>query len=444
MTQHLILLSMPGLRPGDIRDASRTPTLAGWASSGASATLLPSFPCVTSTVQASTWTGVKPSEHGVIANGFYHRDRREVEFWVAWNEVVRGEQIWDVIAEKSDLTSAVWHAQNIRGSAADYIITPAPIHEPDGTTKLWCYEKPDGLYERMISDLDHFPLKHYWGPLANLESSKWILRGAEWLMERHDPNFHYIYIPHLDYASQKYGPDSVEASEALRDIDAELAKFKAYVEGSPAGEDAVFLVVSEYAMTDVSGAIQPNVMLREAGLLSVVETDDGERIDHANSKAFAMVDHQVAHIYADDKAVGEVVALFEGSPGVAKVLAGDDRKVLGIDHERSGEVVLASEPDRWFAYYWWLDDAAAPGFAHTVDIHQKPGYDPVELFFDPSTRSIPLDATLVKGSHGAPAMADNQRAALVCSAQTSYIQSGESYADTDVKGMVLGLLGVRS
>ena len=81
-----------------------------------------------------------------------------------------------------------------------------------------------------------------------------------------------------------------------------------------------------------------------------------------------------------------------------------------------------ASPDAWFTYYYWLDDARAPDFARTVEIHRKPGYDPVELFLDPAIRMpaltvgwklarrklgfrtlldvIPLDAHLVKGSHG--------------------------------------------
>ena len=183
VTNHLIYLSIPGLRPRDVADASITPTLNGWARAGALAEVQPSFPCVTSTVQASTWTGVGPGAHGVIANGFYKREVPAVEFWVGRNDCVQRRQIWDVIAQDGRHSSAVWHAQNIKGAAADYIVTPAPIHEPDGTTKLWCYSKPNDLYERILVDLGHFPLQHYWGPGSNIESSKWILAAARWLIQ---------------------------------------------------------------------------------------------------------------------------------------------------------------------------------------------------------------------------------------------------------------------
>ena len=442
MTRHLIFLSIPGLRARDVRDKRSTPTLNGLASAGALAEITPSFPCVTSPVQASMWTGVGPGDHGVIANGFYDRQRHRVDFWVGRNGVVRGEQVWDVLAATGELRSAVWHAQNIKDAAADFIVTPEPIHEPDGTTKLWCYSKPEGLYARLLGELGHFPLHHYWGPLSNIESSRWIIRAAQCLIEKHDPNFHFIYLPHLDYAAQKHGPDSPQAAAAVRELDGLLAGLVEFVRAGRSGTDAVFLAVSEYTMTDVRGVVYPNVELRRAGLLTTREGPDGEVIDMANSRAFAMVDHQCAHVYCRPDAIEAAAAVFRKTEGVERVYVGDDRSRVGLRHERAGEIVLSARSDHWFAYYWWEKDEHAPGFARTVDIHRKPGYDPVELFIDPATRSIPLDAALVKGSHGAPVASEHQRGALICSAQTPLVESGRSYRDTDVKSMVLGLLGV--
>lgn len=443
MTEHLIYLSVPGLRPKDVSDPSITPTLHRWAADGASARLTPSFPCVTSTVQASTWTGVGPGRHGVIANGFYHRDQKAVELWVGRNGVIEGDQVWDAIAATGRLTSAVWHAQNIKDAAADYIVTPEPIHEPDGTMKLWCYSKPDGLYQQLLDAVGHFPLQHYWGPLSNIESSRWIIAAAQWLIERHDPNFHFIYLPHLDYASQKHGPDSPQAVESLRELDALLAGFNDFVAASPAGKDAVFLVVSEYALTAVSGVVYPNVVLRKAGLLEMRSSADGEVIDFDRSKAFAVVDHQCAHLYVKNGFVDQVGSLFRGIEGIEGVFAGDERDQIGVTHSRSGEIVLSAVEDHWFAYYWWDDEADAPPFARTVDIHRKPGYDPVELFFDPKIKGIPLEPALVKGSHGAPVRTDAQRGAIISSRPTPMIENGGHYRDVDVKNMVLALLGIR-
>ena len=437
---HLIVLSIPGLRPRDVTRAT-TPTLHTWANRGALADLVPTFPCVTSPVQATMWTGVPPREHGVIANGFYWRERRAVEFWVGRNDVIAGQQVWDALrARRPGFTSAVWHAQNIKDASADFIVTPAPIHEPDGTTKLWCYSKPEGLYQQLLDAMGHFPLQHYWGPLANIESTRWILRAASWLIDHHAPNLHWIYVPHLDYAAQKFGPDSAPARAALTELDRELAAFADRVARSRIGSDAVYLVAGEYALTDVSGVIHPNRILREAGLLSVRVDDGHEYLDFERSRAFAMVDHQLAHVYADSRdAASRAVEAFRGVKGVAGVYIGDERAEVGLDHERSGEVILVAEPDHWFAYYWWLTDEAAPPFARTVDIHRKPGYDPVELFFDPATRSIPLRPELVKGSHGAPADEPRQRAGIICSAPTRLVTPGRTYRDVDVKDIVLGM-----
>ena len=319
-TEHLIFLSVPGLRPADI-DRGATPTLYQWAGQGAFAEMIPTFPCVTSPVQANMHTGTPPAEHGVIANGFYHRDRREVEFWVGQNTLIVGEQVWDAIHKhRPGFTSAVWHAQNIKGAGADFIVTPAPVHEPDGSMRPWCYSKPDGIYQELLDELGHFPLQHYWGPLANIESTRWILDAAGRLARKHAPNYHWIYIPHLDYAAQRFGPDSDEAKNSLIELDRLLGKFATEVGESSIGKDVVYVVAGEYAMTDVSGVIYPNRVLREAGLLAVREEDGAEHVDLAGSTAFAMVDHQFAHVYVDEskaQALARTCEVLRGTSGIA-------------------------------------------------------------------------------------------------------------------------------
>ncbi len=444
-TENLFFFSVPGLRPADI-DKTTTPSLYAWANQGALAELSPTFPCVTSCVQATMLTGTPPRSHGVIANGFFDRDRREVAFWVGKNDRIAGRHIWDLIRDRRrDSVSAVWHGQNIKGASADYIVTPAPIHEADGTTKLWCYSKPEGTYQQLVETIGHFPLQHYWGPLSNIQSTRWILGAALWLHRRSAPNFHWIYIPHLDYAAQKFGPNSVEAKNALAELDHELGAFARQVSASPTGRAVVYLLAGEYALTDVTGVIYPNRLLRQAGLLAVGEEAGTETLDLRRSTAFAMVDHQFAHVYLAEPNVANlerVRAVFSGVKGVAQVLAGDERKALGLDHPRSGDILLISDDDHWLAYYWWLNDAAAPPFARTVDIHRKPGYDPVELFFDPVTKGIPLNAAKVKGSHGVPATHSRHKTALICSAPSKLIQNGRGYKDTNVQAIALGLLGL--
>jgi predicted AlkP superfamily pyrophosphatase or phosphodiesterase len=443
MPDHVILLSVPGLRKQDV---AAMPHLRSLAADGDRIDLVPSFPCVTCPVQVNMTTGKLPRQHGVVANGFYWRDKQEVEMWTAWNKSIQAPQIWDTLKKhQPGTTSAVWFPLLSKGAGADLICTPAPIHNPDGSESLWCYTKPTEMYGTLRDKFGHFPLKHFWGPLANIQSTDWICRSAAFAAE-HRPNFFYIYLPHLDYAGQKSGPDSPAAQQALADLDQVLGTLmsdvnKALVNKTQSPTTPLWLVASEYTILPVRHVLYPNRVLREAGLLAVQNRDDGEHLDLAGSGAWALVDHQFSHIFTADSSAAERAAkLFRGREGVAEVLVGPERSKYDLDHERSGEVVLVSSPDSWQAYYWWLDDGRAPGFARTVDIHRKPGYDPVELFFDPQTRSIPLNATLVRGSHGAPAHEERQRGLLISSEQGVLV--GQAMADTDIYELVLRQFGI--
>jgi predicted AlkP superfamily pyrophosphatase or phosphodiesterase len=439
MSEHVVLLSIPGLRRQDL---PAMPTLARMAAGGDVVSLVPGVPCVTCPVQADMTTGTTPREHGVVANGFYWRDKHEVEMWTAWNDCILRPQIWDTLHQHDpSLRSAVWFALHSKGCGADLVCTPAPIHNPDGTESLWCYTKPTELYGTLRDTLGHFPLQHFWGPLADIRASAWICASAAWAARESRPNFFYIYLPHLDYAAQRTGPDSDAARQALADLDSELAKLVPAVETAYHPQKPLWLVASEYTIGPVNHVTFPNRVLREAGLLAVDARPDGEGLDLRQSAAWALVDHQVAHVFvADASQVERVAALFRARQGIAEVLIGDERQKYDLDHERSGEVILISQPDSWQAYYWWLDDARAPKFARTVDIHRKPGYDPVELHVDRATRSIPLDAALVRGSHGAPPHDERQRGVLVASQPGTLV--GQSMADTDVCELVLRQFGI--
>lgn len=435
MPKHVVFLSIPGLRE---RDLATMPRLSALVSHGDQATLTTSFPAVTWPAQAAMLTGKTPTEHGVIANGFYWRDTQEVEMWTAWNEKIEAPQIWDLLHQHdSSLTSAVWFPMLSKGCGADYICMPAPIHNPDGSESLWCYTKPTELYGDLRDTFGHFPLQHFWGPIANVKSTAWIADSAVLAAVRFQPNFFYLYLPHLDYAAQKTGPDSELAARAPAELDDVLGRL---IDGFTAAYDneIAWLAASEYTITAVDHVTYPNRVLREAGLLQVREEEDGEHLDLASSHAWAMVDHQFSHVFVKDAAtpvVARVQELFRGNEGIAEVLAGDARSRYNMDHARSGEVILISTANSWQAYYWWLDDAKAPGFARTVDIHRKPGYDPVELHIDMATKSTPLDATLVKGSHAAPVTSPEQQGVLL-SSKSGFLPS--SVKDTDVCGLVLG------
>jgi len=440
MPKNVVLLSVPGLREKDVQGMKRLrELLAG----GEIADLVPSFPCVTCPVQANMTTGKLAREHGVVANGFYRRDRQQVEMWTAPNDCIAEPQLWGLLSERDPaLKSAVWFPLHSKECQAEYVCTPAPIHNPDGSESLWCYTRPTELYGTLRDRLGHFPLKHFWGPLANVRASEWIADSASYAARTWQPNFFYIYLPHLDYAAQRSGPDSAAAGAAVAELDQLVGKL---AEGfrEAYGDDLLWLVAGEYAIVPVGHVAYPNRLLREAGLLRVREEDDGEHLDLAASRAWALVDHQFSHVFvadAEEATVRKVADLFDGEPGIAEVLVGGDLHRYGLNHPRSGELVLVSTAESWQAYYWWLSDDRAPAFARTVDIHRKPGYDPVELCLDPATKSIPLEAGLVKGSHGAPAVDSRQKATIVSSEPGLF--PGVSINDTDVFGAVLRHFGI--
>jgi len=444
MADHVVLLSVPGLRE---KDLAAMPNLGRLVAEGDRAVLSPSFPCVTCPVQANMTTGKMPAQHGVVANGFYWPERGEVEMWTAWNDAILAPQIWDILQQHDpELRSAVWFPLLAKGAGADWICTPAPIHNPDGSESLWCYTRPTELYGELRDALGHFPLQHFWGPLANIRSTACIVDSAIHLARRERPNFFYIYLPHLDYAAQKSGPDSPAAMQALADLDAVLARliagFNEAYSGSTRKEEPLWLVASEYTIWPVDHVTYPNRVLREAGFLAIDDRPDGEYLDIAGSTAWALVDHQLSHVYIRGGAenIERVRKLFAGCEGIAEVLVGEDLARYELNHERSGQIVLVSDSNSWQAYYWWLDDGRAPPFARTVDIHRKPGYDPVELHFDPTTKSIPLDATRIRGSHGAPVREAWQQGVLLASQRG--VLEGPPMADTDVFDLVLRQFGI--
>lgn len=447
MSDHVVLLSIPGLRAEDV---ARMPNLKQLTAGGDRAPLVAGFPAVTCAVQANMTTGLPPSEHGMVANGCYWRDTPpagsedkagQVELWTMWNDAIERPQLWDLLHEHDkEIKSAMWFALNNKGCGADYICTFAPIHNPDGSESLWCYTRPEMMYGDLRDAFDHFPLKHFWGPLAGIPSSSWIISSAIWAAEQHRPNFWYIYIPHLDYATQKNGPDSPEAAKALEELDAELGRLFAEFARIHDGQSLLWLVASEYVVSPVDHVTYPNRVLRELGLLELTDVDGTEQLDFAGSRAFALADHQHSHVFVrGEEHIGKIVDRFRREPGIAEVLTRDQLDRYELNHPRAGDVVLVSEPNSWQAYYWWLDDACAPDYARKMDIHRKPGYDPVELFFDPATKGIPLDATLVRGSHGAPVRHESQQGVLLSSERGVFVE--QPMADTDVASIVLRQFG---
>lgn len=418
------------------------PRLSALVAGGDCSSIQHSFPCVTWPSQAHVLTGKLANDHGVTANGFYWRDDQKVEMWTAWNEKILEPQIWDRLHELNPpVTSSAWFPMLSKGSGADFVCMPAPIHKPDGSEEMWCYTKPQEYYGQLLEQLGPFPLQHFWGPLANIKSSAWIAQSASLAAKEFQPGFNYIYLPHLDYAAQKLGPDSEAALAAVGELDEVIGEMAEAMTQAYAPESPIWIVASEYVITPVDHVVYPNRVLREAGLLTTLPEQDSERelIDF-NGPAWALVDHQFSHVFvrdADSSTIDKVAKLFQGAEGIDEVLVGDERSKYGMDHERAGEVILISTANSWQAYYWWENDDAAPSFARTVDIHRKPGYDPVELHFDPQTRSIPLDATRIGGSHGAPAKTAAQRGAL-CTSEAGLF-ADEITLDTDIAARILAL-----
>lgn len=401
--KHTIVIDVVGLEYDHIANGT-LPNIAKLAEGGQLARMEPAFPAVTCTVQASVLSGKYPSEHGIIANGLYDRDMHTVSFWEQPSKLVRSERVWDIAKQRNPLTkTAVLFWQNSMYANSDIVVTPRPLHTDTGMV-MWCYSKPVGYYEELKQKFGEFNLARYWGPLASHESSEWVCSAAEYTLEKHRPDMTFVYMPHVDYSAQRFGKDSPQTKEDLKRADDMVGRLVRKAADLGIKEQTRFIVFSEYAFNNVTGAVPINVRLRDAGLLATRTIQDKEYLDMEFSKAFAMVDHQVAHIYVKDGHLEEARKAVEGIAGVDQVLFSEEqKKKLGINHPRSGDIIAVSEADRWFSYYWWHDNAKAPDFAGKVDIHRKPGYDPVELFFDPRTKSIPLDAGLVKGSHGRPA-----------------------------------------
>jgi len=397
-----------------------TPNLARFRDDGALRPLRTVTPAVTCTVQSTFLTGTLPREHGIVGNGWYFRDLAQVWLWRQSNHLVAGEKLWDAGKRRDSgfRTAKLFFWYNMY-SGADWSVTPRPMYTADGRKLPDVYTEPPELRAALTSELGTFPLFEFWGPRAGIASSRWIARSAERVVTAHDPTLTLVYLPHLDYDLQRYGPNDPRIEKSLREIDDIVGELLDFAKK----RSLRVVVLSEYGITAVTDAVHPNRVLREAGLLRVREELGREQLDPGASAAFAVSDHQIAHVYVKDPArLADVRALFEKLPGVERVLDAEGKRALGLDHPRSGELVLVSTADRWFSYYFWTDDARAPDYARTVDIHAKPGYDPVELFLDPALAVpaltvgrkllarklgfrtlldvIPLDATLVRGSHG--------------------------------------------
>jgi len=451
----VLAMIVVGLTPRHL--GTLTPRLSALAREGAMMPLKAVTPAVTCSVQASFMTGLTPREHGIVANGWLFRDQMEVMLWRQSNRLVGGEKIWEAGKRRDPAFTCAnmfwWYNM---ASSHDFGATPRPIYKADGRKLPDCYTVPDALRDRLTERLGPFPLFQFWGPATTIASTRWIADATRIVMAENDPTLTLAYLPHLDYDLQRFGPDQNHPAvrKSLAEIDAVAGDLADAARAS--GRSVV--VLSEYGITKVDRPIHINRALRNAGLVAVREEDGGELLDPTISKAFAVADHQIAHVYVSDpRLLPKVREVLDDLPGIERVYDATDKHVLDLDHPRSGELVAVADARSWFTYYYWNDDRRAPDFARTVEIHRKPGYDPVELFLDPRISLpklaigkrllmrkmgfralmdvIPLDATLVGGSHGR-ATDDLRDGPLVISDRADLID-GRNLAATEVKSVLL-------
>jgi predicted AlkP superfamily pyrophosphatase or phosphodiesterase len=420
----VLVLDVVGLTARQV--GARTPHLAALAKRGALAPMDAVLPAVTLPMQATWLTGRSPAEHGAVGNGWYFRELGEALLWRQPNALVAGPKVYERARQRDPRFTCAklfwwWNL----GAAVDWSLTPRPFYPADGRKLPAVYGTPrpgpegPGFEAELERALGPFPFFDFWGPKAGLASSRWLTDAALWTLANKRPTLTLVYLPHLDYDHQRFGPEDPRSLAALGEVDGLVGELVRAADAL----GAVTVVLSEYGLERVDRPVAVNRALREAGLLAVRPTPAGEVLDPFASRAFAVVDHQVAHVYVtDERDRARTRTLLEGLPGVAAVLDDAGKRAHGLDHPRSGELVCVAAKGAWFSYPYWLDERAAPDFARTVDIHRKPGYDPCELFVDPRLRFpklrvarrlaqkklgmrylmdvIPLDASLVRGSHG--------------------------------------------
>lgn len=387
------IINIVGLTPSLLKNAPQIGALgqpAAWTSP---------IPAVTATSQATMLTGLAPRDHGIVGNGWFYRDTQEIRFWQQANSLIQGEKLYDHV----ETAKMFWWFN--QSSGVRYSATPKPHYGCDGSK---VFDILDNTGCNLTKRLGPFPFFSFWGPSAGLASSEWIASATETVMREKQPQLTLAYLPHLDYDYQRF---PFQDPQRVAEVDACAAT----IINAAQEIDATVVVVSEYGLVPVSRPVAINRVLRQAGMLAIRQGPFGEMLIPGESSAFAVVDHQLAHIYVrQPERISDVRVLLETTPGIAAVVSPGD---LELDHPRSGELIALAEEDAWFTYYYWLDDQLAPDFARTVDIHRKPGYDPCELFMTSKLKAIrrvmqkklgfrykmdviPLDANLVKGSHG--------------------------------------------
>jgi predicted AlkP superfamily pyrophosphatase or phosphodiesterase len=457
--QPIVLINAVGLTPRLLKHAPRLQAIAdlGWVTD-----MTEVLPAVTCTAQVTMLTGELPNKHGVVANGWLYRSTNEVRFWQQCNRLIQAEPFYETARHRAKARYQPFKCVKLfwwfnQGAAVDISITPKPHYGVDGNKAFGITGTPSGWAEDCERQLGPFPFAQFWGPLASAPSTQWIAEATALTLRHHRPDLTLVYLPHLDYDPQRFGPAGTDMSKCVKQLD-DMCE-PVLVEARKLG--AQVWVVSEYGHCDVRRPVYINRTLRNAGFLMVRPGPFGEQLDLYGSRAFAVCDHQLAHIYVqnpDD--VPYVRDTLREIPGVGRLVYGEERQVIGLGHARSGEIIAMAETDAWFAYPFWLTDRLAPDYARTVAIHHKPGFDPCELFFDPKLRFpklhiarrlvqkklgfrtkmdvVPLDASIVRGSHGLLATDPLDGPILIGHGQNP----GRSVPMTRLKELILAALGL--
>ncbi len=449
------VIDIVGLSSNLIGD--QTPFIKKYVEQNGINKIKPAFPALTTTAQSDYLTGKKAGEHGIVGNGWYDRQEAEIKYWKQSNHLVEGDKIWHKAKKINPgfTCSKMFWWYNMY-SDADYSVTPRPQYHADGVKAPDCYSYPAQLRDELQAKLGTFPLFNFWGPNANIKSTRWIAEASIHVDQKYNPTLNLIYLPHLDYCLQKFGPDIPKISKELNEIDEVVKDLVEYFES----KGAEIILLSEYGINPVHEPIDINRFLREKGGIAIREEKGLELLDAGASRAFATADHQVAHVYVKNKSeIEDWKKQIEKLHGVKLVLDKEEQKAYGINHKRSGDLLLVAEDEAWFTYYFWKDDSKAPDYARMVDIHKKPGYDPVEMFMNPKNpfiklkagfillkkilgfrytmNVIPLDAKLIKGSHGSPFVSEEYYPILI-----GKNLKKRAYHSTDIQSIILDKLGL--
>lgn len=425
-----------------------TPFIKKYSAENSIKKIKPVLPALTTSAQSSYLTGSTAGEHGIVGNGWYDRQDAEIKFWKQSGKLVESESIW-VSAKKIDpnFTCAQMFWWYNMYNDADYSVTPRPNYLADGRKVPDCYAYPSSLRDELTEKFGKFPLFNFWGPNANIASSKWIADASMYVEQTYQPTLNLVYLPHLDYCLQKFGPNSPAIATELQQIDKLVESLVLFFES----RNVEVVLLSEYGISPVNNPIHINRILRNEGLLAIRHERGLELLDAGASDAFAVADHQIAHIYTKNDDIKErIKVLLKGVKGINHILDSADQEAHGIAHDRSGDLVILSDQDSWFTYYFWLQDELAPDYARMVDIHKKPGYDPVEMFMSSKSRALsklllkkigfrailditPLDANLVKGSHGITDVSEEYFPVFIgnSAVDTAYVEA------THIKQMLL-------